>query len=328
MTVYPWQHPLWQHLLSYVQQQRIPQAILLTGAKGSGKRALAEGYAHLLLCLHPNKGIICGQCTSCKLVQGHSHPDYIVVEPEEPGKNIGIDQIRSLIQQLNLKPQASAFRTVIVQPADQLNNASANAFLKCLEEPTERTCFILITAKAEKLPATIHSRCQTIDCSVTDTKFALDWLQQQAVQDKEILLNMAYGAPLQAKFFAEQNYLSLRRECFDLWLEMTKTPDRLVEISEQWNKSETMDLTVVFSWFASWVVDLAKLSFGAEAILLSNPDLYPKLLPIAKQINLPKLFMFYDSLLHNKALLNTTLNKQLLIEQTLIDWWKLNHNFS
>ena len=137
---------------------------------------------------------------------------------------------------------------------------------------------------------------------------------------------MAYGAPLQAKAFAEQNYLALRQEYFASWLEMAKNARKLVDIAEQWQKPDSgLDLSVVYAWLSSWLCDIVRLAYGAEASLLSNPDLHAALLPIAKRIDLIKLFAYYDKVIASKALLSTPLNKQLLIEELLIEWWQLNH---
>ncbi|MGR9012642.1 MAG: DNA polymerase III subunit delta', partial [Gammaproteobacteria bacterium] len=149
----PWQQSNWEHLHSYIAQKRIPQALLISGNKGLGKQQLANQFAVALLCKTPQtNGIACGHCSSCLLVNADTHPDCIQIQPEELGKGIGIGQIRSLITRLTLKPQFETQRVVIVNPADKMNNAAANAFLKCLEEPTERTSIVLITEKPAKLP--------------------------------------------------------------------------------------------------------------------------------------------------------------------------------
>lgn len=159
----PWQQQNWAHLCSYIAQKRIPQALLITGNKGLGKQQLADQFAVALLCATPQSdGTACGRCSSCLLVNADTHPDLIHIQPDEPGKGITIGQIRSLIIRLALKPQFEAYRVVIINPAEMMNNAAANAFLKCLEEPTERTAIILITEKPAKLPATIVSRCQKL----------------------------------------------------------------------------------------------------------------------------------------------------------------------
>ena len=127
--LYPWHQPSWQHLAAYVKQERIPQALLINGVAGLGKQQLALYFAQYLICLDRQENTFCGHCASCKLFLANTHPDYIQIQPEEPGKAIGVDAIRQLITKLALKPQYSGYRVVIITPAEQMNLNSANAFL-------------------------------------------------------------------------------------------------------------------------------------------------------------------------------------------------------
>lgn len=327
LSVYPWQEALWRHLLGYVEQQRIPQALLITGSAGLGKRHLAEVFARSVMCHAPLANhSACGQCHSCKLFEANTHTDFLMLEPEEPGKSIGIDKIRQLIVKLALKPQFERYRVVIVTPADQLNSASANAFLKCLEEPTERTCLILLTDKPSRLPATIRSRCQTIHCQPPHKSVSAQWLRQQGVTENvDVLLNLALGAPLVAKDFAERDLPALRQEYFDSWLQIAEGKGNLVQIAEQWQKAERLELAVVLSWLLNWVADIIKAAHRADADLLHNPDMKKTLQALADRLELRCLYQFYDSLLKAYAQLNTQINKQLMLEQILINWSQLNN---
>ena len=156
MKLLPCQLQQWKQLYDYKKQSRVPQALLINGTKGIGKLNLAEQFAFSLLCVHPSSnGLNCGNCKSCMLLKAESHPDLIKIYPEEPGKIITIGQIRHLLNQLNLKPQFNNYRVVIIHPAEQLNNSANNAFLKFLEEPTERTILILVSNDYSNIPATI-----------------------------------------------------------------------------------------------------------------------------------------------------------------------------
>ena len=184
MKLLPWQQQNWDQLCNYRMQNRVPQALLITGNKGLGKQHLANQFAFSLLCAKPqDNGLGCGHCDSCLLLNAETHPDFIQIRPDEPGKAITIGQIRSLVTRLTLKPQFESYRVVIVNPADLMNNAAANAFLKCLEEPTERTVILLITDKPAHLPATIVSRCQKLAVAKPDKEIVFAWLKQQNVKD-------------------------------------------------------------------------------------------------------------------------------------------------
>jgi len=325
-AIFPWQQAIWRHLTAYIQQQRIPQALLLVGAAGLGKRHLAELYAGALLCQAPQAaGVACGSCVACQLYHAQTHADYMLIEPDEEGKVIGIEKIRQLTVKLALKPQFAGFRLVIIQPADSLNSASANAFLKCLEEPTERTCFILITDQAAKLPATIRSRCQKISFAAADRQVAVEWLAEQGVAEHgEQLLNLAQGGPLLAKTYAEHGFMQQRQAYFQDWLDIAAGSTNLLLVAEKWQKQEIVSLTILLTWLSSWIVDIVKLRYQSAALEINNPDFKKALQALAERLELTRLYHYYDKVLRSRSQLATQANKLLLLETLLIDWSHLN----
>ena len=334
----PWQQQNWEHLCSYIAQQRIPQALLITGNKGLGKQQLANQFAEALLCTEPqDDGTACGLCSSCLLVNAETHPDLIRIQPEEPGKGIGIGQIRSLITRLTLKPQFETYRAVIINPADKMNNAAANAFLKCLEEPTERTLIILISEKPSKLPATIISRCQKLAIAAPDRTVALMWLEKifldKTMQGEAIPnitnetlpgnIALAQGAPLLALDYANDGTLTLRNECFNAWMAIAKRLKSPVIIAEDWHK---LPASPLIFWMTSWIIDLIKCFYHSKAENLYNPDLNEQLQELSRQLELKGLYKLYDLLLAGRQRLDTQINKQLLFEEILIQWYELNRS--
>jgi len=323
MTLLPWQQQNWDHLCNYIAQKRIPQALLITGNKGLGKQQLASQFAYSLLCAKPQaNGLCCGRCNSCLLLDAETHPDFMQINPEEAGKAITVGQMRSLITKLTLKPQFEAYRVVIVNPADKMNNAAANAFLKCLEEPTERTIIILITDRPAKLPATIVSRCQKLAVTTPDKESILAWLKQQNIQDnQDALLGLAQGAPLLAQHYASNDSLKLRNECFKAWMAIARQQNHPVMVTEDWQKLPESPL--VF-WITSWVIDLIKCFYQTKAENLYNPDLNNHLKELSQRLELKGLYKLYDLLLMCRQRLDTQINKHTMFEEILIQWSELN----
>ncbi len=326
----PWQKQSWEHLCSYIAQKRIPQALLITGNKGLGKQQLACQFAVALLCARPQaNGLSCGHCSSCLLINADTHPDLIRIEPEEPGKGIGIGQIRSLITRLTLKPQFDTYRVVIVNPADKMNSAAANAFLKCLEEPTERTTIVLVSEKPSALPATVISRCQKLALVTPDKEIVVDWLSRSPLCKKaergDLLLNvsLAQGAPLQALDYVNDQTLTLRNDCFAAWIGIAKQLKSPVLIAEDWHKLPAPPL--VF-WMTSWIIDLIRGYYQVQAEHVYNPDLNRQLQELSGRLDLKGLYKLYDLLLAGRQRLDTQLNKQLLFEEILIQWHELNRS--
>jgi DNA polymerase III subunit delta' len=321
-TLLPWQQQSWQHLQRYIVQKRIPQALLISGNKGLGKQYLANQYVAALLCSTPQfNGIACEQCQSCLLIKAGTHPDILHIQPEEAGKNIGIAQIRELTGKLTLKPHFDSYRIAIINPADALNNAAANAFLKCLEEPAERTSIILISEKPSRLPATIISRCQKLPITTPDKATLYAWLKQNNIHDNlEVLCSLSKGAPLLVQQYVTDQHITARNSCFTQWTAVAKRQAHPIIIAEQWL---TLPETALLFWLTSWVMDLIKCTYSATVEHLHNPDLTLSLQELARQLELTGLYQLYDLLLLSQQRLRTQINKQLLLEDILIHWSNL-----
>ena len=326
MRILPWQQQNWEHLCDYRLQDRVPQALLITGNIGLGKQYLANQFALSLLCAKPQvNGLGCGHCVSCLLLNVETHPDFIRIRPDEPGKAITIGQIRSLVTRLALKPQFESYRVVIINPADLMNNAAANAFLKCLEEPTERTVMLLITDKPAHLPATIISRCQKLAVVKPDKESAGVWLKQQKVETSQgnvfTLLGLAKGSPLLALDYVNDGTLPLRNDCFKAWMDIAKQRRHPAIIAEDWYKLPESPL--IF-WITSWIIDIIKCCYQIKTGCLYNPDLKESLQELSQQLELKELYKLYDLVLISRQRLNTQINKHTMFEEILIKWFELN----
>lgn len=137
---------------------RIPHAIMLDGAKGLGKRSVAEELAKAILC--DNSHNYCGVCRSCEVYDAGSHPDIKVIKPDNKSNTaISIDAIRELGKDAFIKPMMSKRKVYIIENAETMRNEAQNAFLKILEEPPQYVVFILLSESSSMLLDTIISRC-------------------------------------------------------------------------------------------------------------------------------------------------------------------------
>jgi len=325
----PWHRQHWRQLQRYLHSQRLPQALLISGKAGLGKQHLASQFAAALLCSRPqDNGMACGHCRDCRLRLADTHPNLFSLAPLEKKTSIGVDQIRAVITQATLKPQFDGYRIILVNPADTLNTYSANAFLKFLEEPTGRTLLLLITDAPSKLPATIISRCQKLTLSAPEFGLSGPWLQQQLPElddnESKRLLQLTQGSPLLALTYARQGTLAVYDECFQNWLSVAKQQTHAVQVAEAWQKWPDLP---ILSWFASWLIDLLKCSYNINTTYLYNPCLYPALQTLSQQhLDWQKVFILYDLALTNLQRQHTTINKQLMLEELLIQWSQLNRN--
>jgi DNA polymerase-3 subunit delta' len=322
-ALYPWLQPYWRNLSDYLKLDHIPQALLITGKARLGKRQLAEAFAASLLCESVSEDMTaCRQCHACHLWQSATHPDYLVVEPEKKGKDIGVDVIRGLLRRLSLKPQFEGRRVVLIDAAEYLNRAAANAFLKGLEEPGDRTTYILVTDQPSRLPLTIRSRCQLLSVTAVKSDVIHQWLQQQQIHKPDTLLMLANGSPLKAVEYAEKDYLKLAEQFFVDWLALLNQSQRVnvVSMVEGWLK-QPVELEILMEWLCLWVAQLIKLLSGA----LPQSEFEYRLQEIKAQLNLAILSRYYQTLLNTRQLLATQLNNQLLLEKILIEWSQMSN---
>jgi len=159
-----WAVELWQRSIA---TDHIAHTYLLAGPPQIGKSMLALTFAQALNCTGDEPP--CGQCRPCRLIASGRYPDVRLVETERAAsgerkgkREIGIDQVRALQHEVNLKPYEGRWKVAIIAGAEELSLEAANALLKTLEEPPPQVVLILTATSSEALLPTIVSRCQLI----------------------------------------------------------------------------------------------------------------------------------------------------------------------
>lgn len=237
---FPWQQSYWQRLVTRFPS--IPHAILLTGMQGSGKRQFADQLAAWLLCLNQQESHACGECSSCQWLKSDTHPSLLRISPETDAKGkvsqvIKIDQIRDLMP--FVQQTGKGWRAIIIEPAEALNIAAANALLKTLEEPGEQVSLILISDQPLQLPATIRSRLQQYKVGEVSTKDALSYMMSEAnlsLNQAELLLRIAGGAPLAALKLSEELTFLARQDWLQDWQSLLQQQVSPMSLSNTWQK--------------------------------------------------------------------------------------------
>ena len=180
-------HPT-QLLRRSLANGRLGHAYLFVGGDIESLESHAVELARTLNCQTPKAtgetGIPlepCLECTACRKVDSQNFPDLDILRPEMKSRVIGVGQIRGLIQKVSLKPTEGRYKVAIISGADRMPPVTINAFLKTLEEPPERTVFMLLTAHPEKVIDTVLSRCLRLNFE-GETGVQLDaedeaWLQ-------------------------------------------------------------------------------------------------------------------------------------------------------
>ena len=213
-----------QLLWSALKDETAHHAYLFEGPRGVGKRTVADLYAMAANCDGPGTRP-CGRCHPCKSIASGSHPDVLTLEPtpDKATANIPVKVVREVIRKSGYHRYAGRRRIVVIDPAEAMQPAAANALLKTLEEPPEGTGFILIASHASALLPTIVSRCQRMRFGPVSQEALVPWLKDRghgkvAVQAAALSL----GCPGRALELASGG-LKKRLELRDKLLEALKS---------------------------------------------------------------------------------------------------------
>lgn len=166
-----------QALQNAIRGDRVAHAYLFTGARGVGKTSMARILAKALNCPHTQDGIPCGECEVCQNIAVGSDVDVLEIDG---ASNRGIDDIRSLRANVNVRSMRSKYKIYIIDEVHMLTKEAFNALLKTLEEPPPNVKFIFCTTEPNKLPDTILSRCQRFDFGYIEENSICDRLKQIA----------------------------------------------------------------------------------------------------------------------------------------------------
>lgn len=295
----PWQQRAFDRAAEALDGGRMGHALLVCGPAMLGKRAVVERLAARVL------GAGC-EARTAALVAAGTHPDLHVVglEPNREGRlrsEIVIEQIRDLSEKLSLTPQFGGAVVAIIDPADALNAAAANALLKTLEEPQPGRYLWLVTANPSRLPATIRSRCQRLEFRLPPRTEALEWLRAQghdaAAADEA--LDAARGHPGLADAWLRDGGLELRREVAEDLRRLRRGEVDAVTTAQRWAGDEQAPLRLAHA---------ADLALAEASSGLTDP------------LRIRKLAQWFDAANRTRELLRTTVRADLAIVELLLAW--------
>ena len=190
------QEPIIRTLKNAVENDKVAHAYIFSGTRGVGKTTTARILAKALNCEKGPTVKPCGKCPPCTEIASNRAVDVIEIDA---ASNRGIDEIRELRETVRYLPARDPYKIFIIDEVHMLTNEAFNALLKTLEEPPERVIFVLATTEPQKIPATIHSRCQNFHFRTVSFQEILDRLHEVAAAegvkiDKEALAILARGA--------------------------------------------------------------------------------------------------------------------------------------
>jgi DNA polymerase-3 subunit delta' len=164
------QHRVVEALRRAVAGQGMSHAWLFTGPPGSGRSNAAVAFAAALQCEQGG----CGECHECRTVLKGSHADVTLVRTEK--LSIGVDEVRDLVRRSALAPVGRRWQIMVVEDADRLTEQACNALLKAIEEPTDRTVWVLCTPTVDDVLPTVRSRSRLVSLTTPTPSDVADFL--------------------------------------------------------------------------------------------------------------------------------------------------------
>ncbi len=307
-------------LQGILKRKRLASSYLFCGESGIGKRMAAINFAKAVNCLkmpcsaddaqasfisvEPQSSLAtvydaCDACESCLKIDSGSHPDIIHISPQEG--LIKIDEIRTIEEALSYRPYEGMKKVVIVDDADTMNQASANTFLKTLEEPAEDSLIILISSRPDRLLPTIRSRCSMIAFHPLSLDSCRQILEGKiAAHEIDQAIRLSLGRP----GLAVTGDVKEERDRFvDLLKSMLRSE------KDSWSSREEVE-----KWFdlaLLFVRDLAVLKITGKQTLLINRDIAENLARLENSLELKGIIDIHKELSFIKAMLLFNLNKSL-----------------
>jgi len=162
-----------KNAVAATETQSMTHAWVFTGPPGSGRSSAAVAFAQALVC--PDNG--CGTCNACRSAANGAHPDVEVIRTE--GLSIKIDEVRELLARVAWAPSMGGWRVVVMEDADRLTESAANALLKAIEEPGNRTVWLLCAPTLHDVLPTIRSRCRHMQLVTPSTSAVAHVLQNR-----------------------------------------------------------------------------------------------------------------------------------------------------
>ena len=317
-TVLPWHDNYWAMMESAMARDQMHHALLLHGLSGLGKLHFAQSLAALMLCESKADTAQrpCGSCRGCQLNQAGSHPDKLILMPEEGKTQISVEQVRALISENALTSHYGGYRVIIASPAHSMSASAHNALLKTLEEPALMHVFILVSDSPNQMPVTLRSRCVSLLFGPPQSHQAKSWLinESPGQENWDFWLKWTGGAPLAALEAATHNDIKAIQANFRGIYELVQGHADPVAMAQQWRShslSESLD------WQLRLLAQLMQ-----QHATQNSWAWGPELSEIASQLDWSGMNRVYDELmeLRDAEMRSLNPNDRLSLESLAVTW--------
>lgn len=313
--IYPWHQQTWSLLTT--KFPKIAHGLLFFGKNGCAKNEFTQRFVAWVLCSDKKVDSACGECSSCLWLKSNTHPNYVHISTDEENKKtnakIKIEKIRDLLP--FVQQTGEGWRVVVIEPAEALNIASANALLKTLEEPGERVVLILVADHYLKLPATIRSRLQHFALDRLTKTEAESFIQHELPtltnEKLSLLLNLANDMPLTALELEKSTWIEKRSVFLKEWEKLVAEKNNPISLANKWAKELSFqDFLTMFEYLLG---DLVAFKLNQT---LKNFDL--EFRNLNTYYHLQQLFEIYSFLQQAKLMTDQNVQSQLVMDEIFI----------
>lgn len=301
---------LMKNLIESVHGGLSSHAYIFEGEKGLMTYEAARLFAAALTC--PNTSISpCGTCQTCVESKANTNPDIIYVRPPKDKKSIGADDMRSLAEDVAVKPFNSLRKVYIIEDGTLLTEAAQNTFLKTFEEPPEYAVFIILIDNSVTLLQTILSRFTLIHFPAVPEERISKYISEKYPDEKErlpFLVKYCGGIPGVADAVVnDTEFESLREAAVEKLFSLASNDRHEAFVIQKFFDENKENVSRILEFWTSFVRDTVLLQLGAQEKIL-NIDKKDKLRNFSARVNTNTVIMLYDRLITAQKMLKRYVN--------------------
>jgi len=260
----PWLTPAVAQLEGALRAGNLGHAWLISGPAGVGKINLALVLARRLLGDATEPAVLAASEALAAIASRHEaadrHPDLHWLFPEEDKQTVTIEQVRDITETLTLTAHRGGAKVVVIEPAEALTTAAANALLKTLEEPTPRGYLLLVSHQPGRLPATVRSRCQHLVLRAPSAAAIASWLEVSPAAVAAVQ-RAAGPAPLRVAAALKQDTHSIFNKLESDLAELSQDRSDPQAMAQAWAKGDT---ELALGWLRRRLQEELKARFAAS----------------------------------------------------------------
>jgi DNA polymerase-3 subunit delta' len=319
-----------QMLKQHLRRDALRHAYLFSGPPGLGRRTLALRLTQALNCPEPAAPWEpCGKCRTCRQIERMQYPDLSVIQAEKEGRDLKVEQIRAVRQNLVLKPYLGKYRVALFLRFQEATTSASNALLKTLEEAPAHAILILTADAPEMLLPTIVSRCEVLRLRPLSAEAVEAFLKQRGADEAaaRLLAHVSGGRPGYAlRLLQDGELMKFRTDRLDEMQDLLKASRRVrfayaYQLTDRRRRDAGADERIretLLVWLSFWRDVMLKVS-GAAAPL-ANIDRSREIETLAERLDLNQARTLVQAAETAVDRLERNVNARLLVEVLLLDW--------